>query len=502
MKQSRIAVFPMIVCFVVVAAAQLSLVVIPALAATRLNGLPTEKAPASGEHGGAGIMKDYGCIKPSSSVVSEVCFDYQISWKLWILMGEPVGDYRLKWALKSLKLVGGGAYASSGDVWANNLGLPTVPPQLQKGVNSMELYLDGMANVRIGGGYTPLNDKFYGSAHAFNTGTATRTGKSSFNTPESPKWSETFLEMSSRPGFMSAERAKVLFAGSRLPDMPLELFDFKIGPKSTVTGLDVLENQVASLCANQKNSRFEFCPAIKEKLKKDTKKGKAKNDNKGKEGQENDPIDDAFADLDKAKGKTGSKSGSSIDDAFSGLNKRKTSKAGQGIDAGFGDVAAHRAEVERQRRAEEVLAAQSKEDRRFCDAATAEKEQCLVSRCGQQPKKEIDKCRGSRLDAPYAKKVMLAQLHFDDTRNDAAGDLPVTLLLPIPQNTDQNKSIKIARDFIELQLKPSRSCPTPNPLYNEWETCMADNAGQCASQSKAYSSVDQCVSQREKSRLK
>lgn len=412
-------------------AVMLSVAVFPALAA--------DEAPPSG-HGGSGVMSDTHWFATNSKTITNVGVDYKISWKLWTLLGEPVGDYKLKWTLRDLTINGGGLHSDM------HIAAGNIPPALAKEAKSIELYLDGIASVNLSDkSMYDLNDITLVS-HAFNTGVATRAGQLSYNTPGSPKWSEVFLKGYVSPNndfikhdYLSEKEAKEIFKRSHQPEAPLRMHNFIIGPKSTVSVGD-LENRIGELCANPKTApSYEFCPAIKEKPKKEKE-------------AEKDSIEDAFFKLEKDKGGKASKPGNS--DAFSDLDKGKGSKAGQGMDAAFNDVETHRIEVARQREAQRVERVRHEEAARFCEAAFEARKSCNEKAgCGGEPEKTV--CVSGH------------------TMDCATGNNPHALYI-CPYVCD-------ATDL--------------NPKHAEWETCTTNATGSCARHTSARSMGD-CVSER------
>ena len=149
------------------------------------------------ELGGQGSIKsnDIGlyndsCFKSKvgKEIDLELCADYTINWKLWTLMGEPVGDYNLSWKLRSITL------KNSSRIWINQGGTSYrpdgLPKELQKGVRSIELYIDGVATVTHG------TDIFFTDVFTVSiTGVPARASAgSSYNTPGSPSWIRFFGE--------------------------------------------------------------------------------------------------------------------------------------------------------------------------------------------------------------------------------------------------------------------------------------------------------------------
>ena len=84
------------------------------------------------------------CFTTTSKIVGEVCTTFKINWKMWTLMGEPVGDYHLNWKMSSIKLVNpsNGAFETyspnSNHQW---------PDFVKSAADKVELYIDGHATL-------------------------------------------------------------------------------------------------------------------------------------------------------------------------------------------------------------------------------------------------------------------------------------------------------------------------------------------------------------------
>lgn len=448
------------------------------LSALALTATAAESAKPTG-HGGEGILSGDKCFKTGSKTVTEVCVKYKVSWKLWTLMGEPVGDYKLKWELVNYTINGGKGgksatfYANSNST-ANNYGLLTGPPDIAKAAGRIELYIDAEADVAIGSDWIGTNAR-----HAFNTGVATRAGKTSFNTPESAKWSEMFLKRSFSlfgDKYLTEKEAKSIFKESNQPDLPLRLFNLAIGPKSSVSELDALEDRIASLCSNPKTAKKNnFCPELKEKPEKEKDEKKKNNADKSH---------DPFSDIDNDKTASKSKKG----DAFSDYADTKSSGKSGGISSGFDAVINHRDDVERQARIEKYLASPGKEDVLYCEGVMREKEKCLVNICGEKPSESIYKgyrqngCRESRMeDAPDRPRLMRAAWSPDEQGQG---------------------NIMLAGETVYKTFELLIPCRFDNPKYKEWQNCTERNAGRCKVRGQPNESVKDCLRERAQAHIK
>lgn len=219
------------------------------------------------EPGGKGKLENNtysnNCFKPNSGTVVEVCAEYEIRWKLWSLMGEPVGNYVLSWRLTSLELMDPQRKLIA------TFNPSTLPNALQKPASKIELYIDatsfvnGRPNVR----------------HRFNTGVAVRAGgQRSYNVPGSPSWNALFISSGNpcddkQVQYLEASAAQSIFKGGVL------LGGLDLCPGSGVSELTFLESAIGNLCKKSgADKSYTFCPVIKDKKQKD----EAKSDVKGK----------------------------------------------------------------------------------------------------------------------------------------------------------------------------------------------------------------------------
>lgn len=227
---------------------------------------------AEKEPGGQGIIKsdsissnrnDCFTSKIGKEIQLELCADYTINWKLWTLMGEPVGDYNLSWKLRSITLKNSsrsGIY-ESGTYYRPD----TLPKELKKGVNAIQLYIDAVAPVSHG------SDNLTGVFHSFDTGIPVRANAgSSYNTPGSPNWDKVFLRSDVcafhppvKP-YLDAKAAKEEFTKG------IQLNKLTLCPKSGLSELTALEAAIDKLCKKPgAHEEYRFCTAQKAKEKKE-----------------------------------------------------------------------------------------------------------------------------------------------------------------------------------------------------------------------------------------
>lgn len=202
------------------------------------------------------------CFKPNSETVQEVCARYRINWKMWSLMGEPVGDYNLAWDLTSIQLMDPKRKLIS------NYSLDQLPDELKKAASKIELYIDGFANAQASANI--------GAIHRFNTGTAVRASVgSSINVPGSPNWNRLFIkpggspcstEQSDESRYFDSKKAKEIFTEG------IKLNDLHICQSSSVSELTSLESAISTLCEKPgADKKYQFCPKQKAK-EEETKK--------------------------------------------------------------------------------------------------------------------------------------------------------------------------------------------------------------------------------------
>ncbi len=314
------------------------------------------------QQGGQGVIRSVlyrdSCIPVDSELVREVCAEYAVNWKLWSLMGEPVGDYRLKWNLVSIKLMDEQRKQPVSYTPA------TLPKALEKAVSRIELYIDGLATV---GGQS--------LSHRFNTGVAVRANSGmSHNVPGSPDWSRLFARgvsacTSSNMEYLSTKEAKAVFVKG------ITLDSIRLCPESSVGELSWLNSAVNELCqAPGSEKRYRFCPS--------------KNPGRRKVPQ-NATIDEAFSALEGSSGNPVSADG-----------KHRRVIPASGIESGFTQMEAEKEEDERRRTsAEKVRIAKAERERlqqqrhqnavEFCKAALRTTGQCVDDVCRSEPSQTI-----------------------------------------------------------------------------------------------------------------
>lgn len=308
---------------------------------------------AAGEPGGQGTLDSNltnACVKPNSGTVTEVCANYRIKWKMWTLMGEPVGDYTLAWQLTSITLMN--PERRQVKIYSAD----SLPNELKKAAGAIALYIDGVATV---------NGQYL--YHRFNTGVSVRAGAAgSYNTPGSTHWDEIFSRSGgallcmnrAKPdtSFLNAQATKAMFAQGIL------LTDLHLCPGSTASELTALESAISRLCEKPKSDKaYLFCPKAAETPKEDAS-AKA--------------IDDAFAKLegrtatppakDQAPVKSAKTPGADIDAAFAQMEKDQQARQ-----------KAQARERARQERHDAIVAS--------CRSQVEKQNQCLKQTCGTEP---------------------------------------------------------------------------------------------------------------------
>lgn len=289
-----------------------------------------ESKPSKGAEGIINSGFTNRCFKPKSKYVQQVCTDYEIRYKLWSLMGEPVGNYVLNWKLSPMSAITikGVPYNSS-----------NIPEPLQKAVDGLELYIDGSAQVNSFGASWSKTTAHY---HRFNTGVAVKANKdSSYNTPGSPNWNKAFIE--SKPcsknevKYASVVDAKYAFINGFTLDR------LETCSATEVYGVTYIDDAIEQLCRSEESKKYQFCP------KKEKKKQQKVEDKK-----QSNPIDDAFSKLDN-QSKTKTSGENSIDDAFTKLDDKTKGNSQIGdMDSQF-----EKAEVIRQQREKDRIKAES-----------------------------------------------------------------------------------------------------------------------------------------------
>lgn len=215
---------------------------------------------APSEPGGSGVIKSSAmgeCFHVRDSTLVQVCAEYTINWKLFVLMGEPIGNYVLSWKLVSVKLMDPTRYKPVYYAAAN------LPADLQKAAGSLELYVDAVAAMHAVGVSSQAR------LHHFDTGTSVRAGDGkSFNTPGSPNWGELFGLRGDAcepkgTSFLAASEAKKEFrAGVQLDRIAT------FCPRSGLSNVSDVQRAIVKLCEPEGADKvYLFCPAQKERKK-------------------------------------------------------------------------------------------------------------------------------------------------------------------------------------------------------------------------------------------
>lgn len=212
--------------------------------------------------GGEGILKMHAisqqhCFATNSKIVTRICGLFEIRWKLWSLMGEPIGDFRLVWTLGDMHL-------QASDGFSRKVYKPgQLPPELLKAAKRTELYVDGLAYLRdqksSGGYWLP-----------FNTGVAVSSGGvASHNMPGGYDWHKFLVRSYNLPpmsnnkpgtnvtglgwcdpkGYVYASTAdakRVMIDGVRMEGLQL--------CPSTAVYVDALESAISKYCESSKNA--------------------------------------------------------------------------------------------------------------------------------------------------------------------------------------------------------------------------------------------------------
>lgn len=313
---------------------------------------------ADSKPGGQGFMENEfllntsegKCFDIKNSPVAAVCAKYRINWKLWSLMGEPVGDYNLEWQIYKIILKG----ATGNPI--TYYGVEQLPRPLQAAANATELYIEGVADISGG-----LSGPF--GYHAFNTGVPVRAGVgTSMNVPGSPSWGTLFLN---RPEcndkeypYMNAQDAKLAFKKG----IKLQLLN--ICPKSSMS-VSSLVSAIKELCKSPgADKTHRFCPEqiIKKEKVADT-----------------DAIDNAFAKLEEKVAKTPTMKVGGIDDAFAQMEASQIDKERLRVAAIKEKQDKEAKELEDKIRREEAV--------QFCTVAMKSEQSCLQDACNQEPSK-------------------------------------------------------------------------------------------------------------------
>lgn len=219
--------------------------------------ISTTYAEEKKANGGRGeLTSDIGnaCFKTQSKSITEVCANYRIRWKMWSLMGEPVGNYSLDWRLQRITLTTeSNDSLSAKPSW--HFTPVTLPAELKKSVDAIELYIDGAAMVTSPG----INwNKTTARYHRFDTGVAVRAEKgASHNVPGSPNWDKVFINENScsNTEYASAADAKRVFING------FKLSNLQVCSKSAVYNLSGVESKIYELCSTEEGQKkYKFCP--------------------------------------------------------------------------------------------------------------------------------------------------------------------------------------------------------------------------------------------------
>jgi hypothetical protein len=277
-------------------------------------------------------------------------------------MGEPIGDFVLRWEPLSVRISDHGSKATS------NYSVVSLPAPLAKAATRLEMYIDAVAFVQKGGS----GSNYGNAALAFNTGVATRPGETSMNVPGGYNWDKFLISsMSSKGtgyglgGWCVAEGRQQLSAADAKAVMRagVKLDLLQICPASSVD-VSAIENAIAKMCEGKAPPLPPYC---------------AKPESRAP-AQKLDSIEAGFAKLEPGN-------------ATPAPKERKTSSSMNPI-----DIALESAETERQRRKQEEQKRQATAERervareeasQFCSAAKAKQDNCAKNTCGSQPDAEI-----------------------------------------------------------------------------------------------------------------
>ncbi len=374
------------------------------------------------------------CFKSRSTAVPEVCGQIQVNWKLWTLMGEPIGDYVLGW--KPTKVRVADAEGSGSKTYQ----VESLPAALGKAAQLMELYVEAVAFVVN----PPTRRNGSPIALAFNTGVATKPGETSMNVPEGYNWEKFLHGAMSNKGIGLGQAGWCVVEGRQQIDAKDAKAVMRAGVKldglvvcsSSTVDVSPIENAIAKLCKSNTGAAPHYC----------TRK---------KEAQEIDSIDAAFSRLEDRRSAGGTPAGKKVgasdpmEAAFEAAEKERQVRE----DARLKSLA----ELRARQAAAEQLAIAKKNAVVFCNAAKATQDSCAERSCGRKPSAEI--CTDSRMDPP---------------RPCQGG--PGTKCMVFPRYTCYANG--------------------PNPQRSEWESCSATAAQACATSGEPITSIDECVAAR------
>ncbi len=305
------------------------------------------------------------CFAVKSGSINQVCGTWRIHWKLWSLMGEPVGNYHLSWQIQWIRIGGKTGYS-------NLISVGNLPAPIKRAAAKAELYIDAASTISSVAGA--------GALHPFNTGVAVQSGgEASYNVPGSPDWGKVFISSfgtspcnAAQIQYMSAEQAKSLWKkGINLSQSVIWLC-----PQSGVGNLEALNTAIADDCEQNKGASFQFCKVFCEQnhgLSYDfCKPHKVEND-----AAETKGIDDAFASLE-------------------GRAPAPSSPTGTAPPAAKSDIDTAFATMEAEKRAEAIAVARERARRgaheaviRECTSEVSTQNACLAKSCGSEPDARI-----------------------------------------------------------------------------------------------------------------
>lgn len=312
--------------------------------------------------GGEGVLRAVGeqCFKTRSHAVPEICGTLEIRWKLWAMMGEPVGNYGLVWSLTSLRLRQGDGTGSKA------YRLQDLPRALAKAAEGSELMVEGLAYVQ--------NSSVGLLAVAFDTGAPARpNGKASFNVPGSPDWGAFLIQGSSSgaglKGWCDAKTRSHAAASQAKAIMKagIQLGQLQLCPTTSASAGN-LDAAIQKHCRRGKDT---FCPAKAARGKVDPPADATSRQ-----------IEDAFAQMEKTSGRKAPTAG--VDTGFPGLDERL--KAADD---------ARQWQLEQQALARQAQA-RREEATQFCQGLQRQRDACMKDTCGAEPATTV--CTQQRRD--------------------------------------------------------------------------------------------------------
>lgn len=203
------------------------------------------------------------CFKTNSKRVPLVCGNPQVHFKITTLMGDPLGNYGVKWSVFSFHI----ANANGGG--SQNYLVGSVPGKLWDAAKGVELSFYGAAIVK---GSSPT------VALQFNTGIGVKPGgELSFNVPDGYNWDKFLIYPRGGSGLQGAcpeDSLKYVAPADakRLMRSGIALEDLQVCPRSSVD-TDKLDRAIDAFCeANPKNPA-RFCPKEQKEKGEVKKKG-------------------------------------------------------------------------------------------------------------------------------------------------------------------------------------------------------------------------------------